>query len=88
MPRILTRLVSQLREKGFSEGSSRAIAVSSLQKYGNLEKGSTKPTKKGLRRGKMTPAERAKDRAAKYSGKHDTSAYKYTAKTNRATLKK
>jgi hypothetical protein len=37
----------------------------------------------------MTPAARAKDRAKKYSKtKRKPSAYKYSKKTNRATLKK
>ena len=35
----------------------------------------------------MTPAARAKDRASKKSGK-SKSSYKYSSRTNRATLKK
>jgi hypothetical protein len=36
----------------------------------------------------MSPGERAKDRAAKYSdGKHSPSDYNYDKKTNMATLK-
>jgi len=88
MPAILDRLVRQLKAKGFSAGSARAIATSSLQKSGNLKKGTVKPTKKGLARGKMTPAARAKDRAAKYSKGSKPSQYSYNPKTNRATLKK
>ena len=53
---------------------------------GNLKKGTTKPTSKGVARGKMTPGERAKDRASKASG-NPKSAYKYNSKTNRATKK-
>jgi hypothetical protein len=87
MPKILERLVSQLKAKGKSASASYAIATSVLQKSGNLKKGSTQPTAKGKRRGAMTPAARAKDRAAKRS-KHKTSEYQYNAKSNLATLRK
>jgi hypothetical protein len=86
MPAILNRLVSQLKAKGKSDQAARAIAVSALQKSGNLKKGSTEATTKGKKRGAMTPGQRAKDRASKKSGKK-TSSYKYNKKTNRATLK-
>jgi len=85
MPKILERLVSQLQAKGKSKSSAYAIATSVLQKSGNLKKGSQKPTAKGTKRGSMTPAQRAKDRAKTSSRK--TSDYKYSARTNRATLK-
>lgn len=89
MPAILDRLVKQLRAKGKSKEAAFAIATSSLQKSGNLKKGTKKATTKGKRRGKMTPAARAKDRAVKYSKtKKSPKAYKYNAKTNLATLKK
>lgn len=89
MPAILDRLVKQLKAKGKSEKAAYAIAVSTLQRAGDLKKGSSEATTKGKRRGSMTPAERAKDRAKKYSkNKHKTSDYKYNAKTNLATLKK
>lgn len=86
MPKILERLVSQLKAKGKSASAAYAIATSTLQKAGDLKKGSTQPTPKGTKRGKMTPAARAKDRASKRS-KHKTSDYKYNAKSNLATLK-
>lgn len=86
MPKILTRLVSQLKAKGHSEQASRSIAVSALQKSGNLKRGSTEPTSKGVSRGNMTAGERAKDRAVKYNG-GKTSDYKYNKKTNLATKK-
>jgi len=86
MPAILERLVSQLRAKGKSKDSAFAIATAALQKSGNLKKGTQKATSKGARRGAMTPAARAKDRAAKKS-KHRSSEYNYSSKTNRATLK-
>lgn len=89
MPKILERLVSQLKAKGKSDQAAHAIAVSALQKSGNLKKGTEEATPKGERRGEMTPGQRAKDREAKYSkGKHKTSDYNYNAKTNKATLKK
>ena len=86
MPAILDRLVQQLMDKGKIKSVAYAIAVSTLKKSGNLDsKGNA--TEKGKRRGSMSPGERAIDRASKASGK-PKSDYKYTAKTNRATLKK
>jgi hypothetical protein len=86
-PKILKRLVKQLEDKGMDAGKANAIAISSLRKSGNLKANSTEPTKKGIVRGNMTPAERAKDRASKESGK-PASKYIYNKKTNKATLKK
>jgi hypothetical protein len=83
MPAILDRLVSQLKQNGKSEEEAFAIATASLQRSGNLKKGSTKATPKGERRGKMSPAERAKDRAAKKSG-GKASDYKYNKHNNSA----
>ena len=85
MPAILDRLVSQLRGKGHSSSASYAIANSALQRSGNLKPGSSKATSKGKQRGAMTPGARAKDRAAKRSGRKP-SAYKYNAKNNTAKL--
>lgn len=87
MPAILDRLVKQLVAKGKSKSSAFAIATSVLQKSGNLKKGTTEATSKGKRRGAMTPAARAKDRASARS-KHKASDYSYNAKTNLAKLKK
>lgn len=87
MPAILDRLVKQLVAKGKSKSSAFAIATSVLQRSGNLKKGTAEVTSKGKKRGAMTPAQRAKDRASKRS-KHKTSDYSYNAKTNLATLKK
>lgn len=87
MPKILERLVSQLKAKGKSASAAYAIATSALQKSGNLKKGSTEATAKGKRRGAMTPAARAKDRASKKS-KHSTKDYKYNKSSNLATLRK
>lgn len=83
MPKILDRLVYQLVKNGMSKEQAYAIAVKKLQESGNLKKGSTTPTKKGVKRGNMTPAERAKDRAAKKSG-GKPSDYKYNKNNNTA----
>jgi hypothetical protein len=87
MPKILDRLVSQLEAKGKSKKSAYAIATSQLQKSGNLKKGTNTPTAKGRRRGKMTAAQRAIDRASKISGR-PKSDYVYNKKTNRAVLRR
>ena len=87
MPKILKRLVKQLKAKGKSEKAAYAIATSSLQKSGSFKKGSNKLTAKGKKRQAMTPASRAKDRQAKVSGK-STKSYHYNPKTNRVKLKK
>lgn len=86
-PAILKRLISQLKAKGHDDKSARAIAISGLQKSGNLKKGSTKATPKGKSRGKMTPGERSKDRAVKYNG-GKKSDYKYMANTNSVRKKR
>jgi hypothetical protein len=39
-----------------------AVATASLQKAGDLKKGTRKATKKGIARGQMTAAQRAKTR--------------------------
>ncbi len=87
MPAILERLVSQLQAKGYDKSHAFAIATKSLQRAGDLKKGTQEATPKGAKRGAMSPGARAKDRASKKS-KHRTKDYKYSAKTNRATLKK
>jgi hypothetical protein len=85
MPKILDRLVKQLTAKGVK--NPYAVATAQLQKSGNMKKGSQKLTDKGKKRQAMGAAGRAKDRAAKASGK-SASAYSYNKRTNRATLKK
>jgi hypothetical protein len=84
MPKILERLVSQLKAKGHSDQAAHAIATSALKRYGELDAHGN-ATLKGIRRGNMTPAQRAKDRAAKRSGRKPTD-YTYNVRTNRATL--
>lgn len=86
MPKILDRLVRQLETKGKNKQAAFAIATSALQKSGNLKKGSTEPTAKGVKRGNMTPAQRAKDRAVKRSG-GSPSDYSYNSKTNQTRKK-
>lgn len=86
MPAILERLVSQLRASGHNKESAYAIATAAMEKYGYIDKHGN-ATAKGLERGRMTPSARAKDRAAKASGR-PASQYKYNSQSNRATLKK
>lgn len=81
MPKILERLVSQLKAKGHDKSSAFAIATKALQRSGNLKPGTQEPTAKGVKRGNMSPGERAKDRAVKYSG-GKPSDYSYNKKTN------
>ena len=84
-PKILRRLIQQLRAKGHSMKDSMRIAQAALKRSGNLDsKGNA--TKKGEKRGNMTAGERAIDRQSKYSGK-PKSEFKYSRRTNRATLK-
>jgi hypothetical protein len=85
MSKILDRLVRQLQAKGMPKDKAFAVATKSLQKAGNIKKGSTEPTAKGKKRGNMTPGQRAKDRASKRSGR-PPSDFKYDVATNRATL--
>lgn len=85
MPDIYKRLVSQMKAKGAN--NPHAAATAALQKTGNMKKGTRKLTEKGKRRSILGAAGRAKDRAAKESGR-SPSAYSYNARTNRATLKK
>lgn len=84
---IIERLVIQLRRNGLSESQANATARSRLQAAGILKKGSDELTKYGKKRQAMGAAGRAKDRAAKISGRK-TSEYNYNPKTNKATLKK
>lgn len=95
MPKLLDRLVSQLTKNGMSKDKAYAVATKKLQDSGNLKKGSTEPTAKGIKRGNMSPAARAKDRAAKKSGgkpsdfrynKHNNSAVK--GKVNKKVKKR
>lgn len=86
MPDILKRLVSQLKTKGMPEGQAYATATKTLQKSGSLKPGTQELTSKGKTRSKMGAAGRAKDRAAKISGKNP-SDYKYNQLNNTARLR-
>lgn len=86
MPKILDRLVSQLEAKGKPKAQAYAIATSTLQKSGSLKKGSDQMTRKGEERSKMGAAGRAKDRAAKASGRKP-SDFKYNQLNNTARVK-
>jgi len=85
-PKILKRLIGQLKSKGMEVGAATAIATSTLQKSGTLKSGSHTLTKKGTKRQGMGAAGRAKDRAATESGK-PTKSYAYNPQTNKATLR-
>jgi len=83
MPKILERLVGQLKKKGMPESSAYAIATKQQQKAGNLKPGSQELTDKGAKRQAMGAAGRAKDRAAKAGG-GSPADYSYSKQTNRA----
>jgi hypothetical protein len=58
MPKILDEAVTQIKKKGASTSRAYAMATSALQKSGSLKKGHNTATKKGVKRGAMTQAER------------------------------
>lgn len=60
MPKILDAAVKRIKAKGASTSSAYAMATSVLQKAGELKKGHNTPTKKGIRRGAMSQAQRHK----------------------------
>ena len=82
MPAIVERLVKQLVANGMPKDKAYAVAHKKMKAAGNITK-SGKETAKGKKRGKMTPAERAKDRAAKSRG-GKPSDYKYNKHNNSA----
>jgi hypothetical protein len=84
--KIYDRLVSQLLAKGMSTDKAHATATMQLQKSGSFKSGTKELTKHGKKRQSMGAAGRAKDRAAKRSGKKP-SAYNYNPRTNGASLK-
>ena len=79
---LVKRVAAQIGGKG-----SKAKAVEVLQSRGHLKKDGETLTQTGKKRDNMTARQRAIDRASKGSGK-PKSAYKYSPKTNSATLKK
>lgn len=72
---MLDRLAAQM--------GSREAAIVVLQKRGHLEADGVTWTAAGAARNEMTAAERAKDRAAKRTGKR-ASDFTYDFRTNRA----
>lgn len=83
MPKLVERLKRQLAARGVKGAEGMAIAL--LKKRGQMDsKGNL--TAKGKKRQALGNGGRAKDRAAKKSGR-SSKDYKYNAKTNRATLK-
>jgi hypothetical protein len=60
MPKILDETVKRLAARGVPKASQWPIAVAAQQRAGNLKKGSLKPTKQGVSRGKMSRAQRQK----------------------------
>ena len=62
MPKILDRAVSRLEQRGVKPSSAYPIAVASLQKAGDLKKGTLAATAKGAKRGAMTAKQRAATR--------------------------
>lgn len=64
MPAIVDALLKKLIEKGIPKKEAYAIAVSQMQKAGNLTK-SGKVTVQGKKRGAMTEAQREKGRTSR-----------------------
>lgn len=82
---IVERLVGQLRARGLAgdvEGMARAI----LTRAGVLDEAGELTAKGRVRQG-LGAAGRAIDRAAKRSG-HAAADYRYSPRTNRATLRR
>jgi hypothetical protein len=83
---LLERLTEQLRTQKGAPEDPESTARAILIKRGHMTKDG-KYTEAGQKRNSMTAEERAKDRAAKKL-KKPMSAFKYSPKTNRATLRK
>jgi hypothetical protein len=86
--KLYKRLVSQLKAKGMPDSMAYATATKKMKEAGNMPEsgGPEDLTAKGKKRQAMGAAGRAKDRAAKKSGK-SPKKYKYNPRTNTATLK-
>lgn len=74
----------QLIKRLSAQVGDKALALDILESRGHAKDGKLTPA--GKQRDAMTSRERAIDRASKASGK-PTSDFKYSYKTNRATLK-
>lgn len=87
MSKIYDRMVRQMQARGMSLKQAHATTTSVGQKFGLFKKGTTELTAKGKKRNAMSASQRAKSRAAKYSG-NSPKSYNYSSRTNRARLKK
>jgi hypothetical protein len=76
----------QLIDRLAAQVGNRDMAVEILKNRGHLAADGKTLTAAGMKRDAMTAEERAKDRAAKRTGK-PASDFKYNPKTNRATRK-
>jgi len=74
----------QLLERLTAQVGDRKLAVGILQKRGHLKADGKTYTKEGMKRNAMTAKERAKDRAAKQTGR-STKDFKYNPTTNRVS---
>jgi len=83
---LLDRLTEQMRTQKNPPSDPQAAAIAVLQARGQLKDDGKTFTKSGAARDAMTAEERAKDRAAKRTGKPAT-AFKYNPKTNAALRK-
>jgi len=71
----------QLLERLTAQVGDRKLAVSILQKRGHLTADGRAYTEEGMKRNNMTAEERAKDRAAKQTGR-SAQSFKYNPITN------
>jgi hypothetical protein len=58
VPKILDAAVRKIRQRGVAKASAYPIAVSALQKAGDIKKGTLKATAQGVKRGAMSAAAR------------------------------
>jgi hypothetical protein len=58
MPGLLDKAVDRIKQRGVKTSSAWPIAVASLQKAGDLKRGSVKATAKGVARNQMSRAQR------------------------------
>lgn len=83
---MLDRLTEQMRTQKNPPADPQAAAIAVLQARGQMKEDGKTFTKSGAARDAMTAEERAKDRAAKRTGKPAT-AFTYNPKTNAALRK-
>lgn len=76
----------QLLERLTTQVGDRKKAISILQSRGHLKADGKTYTAEGMKRNMMTAEERAKDRAARYTGRSKKD-FSYNPKTNRTRLK-